>query len=545
MAGAIVDNATVVFNRSDDVTHAGLISGSGQVIKTGTNTLTLTASNTYAGGTIISTGTLQTDNSSGVGSGVVTLGDAGTGSSDVTFLASAAGLTFANDFVVSSSGTGAAVIGTAAGLTGADTRFNGALTLNRAVTLQGGSDNSTTFAGLISGTGDVTVTGLAPTSRVVLAQPTTIVNTFAGNVLVNSGTLQLIGPAANQFIPDASNVTVAPARPCGFPSPRAQRRRDHQRPERGRHRRRTGRRVRGCVHPHRRRRRRHRHLRRSAPGHTTGVLALAKTGTGTQTLTGANTYTGGTVISRGVLQTDNSSGVGSGVVTLGDAGTGSSDVTFLASAAGLTFANDFVVSSSGTGAAVIGTAAGLTGADTRFNGALTLNRAVTLQGGSDNSTTFAGLISGTGDVTVTGLAPTSRVVLAQPTTIVNTFAGNVLVNSGTLQLIGPAANQFIPDASNVTVAPARPCGFPSPRANGAETINGLNGAGTVAAQDGASADVFTLTVGAAGGTGTFDGALQDSATGVLASPRPAPAPRPSPEPTPTPAARSSAAGRYW
>ena len=108
-------------------------------------------------------------------------------------------------------------------------------------------------------------------------------------------------------------------------------------------------------------------------------------------------------------------------------------------------------------------------------------------------------------------------VLAQPTTTVNTFAGNVLVNSGALQLLGPAANQFIPDASNVTVAPGAALRLSlTPARNGAETINNLNGAGTVTAQDGSATDVFTLTVGAAGGTGTFYGALQDSATGALA-----------------------------
>jgi autotransporter-associated beta strand protein len=59
VAGNIVDNGLLVFDRSDSPTYAGVISGTGAVEQAGSGTLVLTGANTYAGGTGISAGTLQ------------------------------------------------------------------------------------------------------------------------------------------------------------------------------------------------------------------------------------------------------------------------------------------------------------------------------------------------------------------------------------------------------------------------------------------------------------------------------------------------------
>ncbi|MFY3912120.1 autotransporter-associated beta strand repeat-containing protein, partial [Achromobacter ruhlandii] len=54
------NNAALVFDRSDDIIHAGRISGAaGAVTKKGSNTLTLTGDNAYAGLTTIAAGTLR------------------------------------------------------------------------------------------------------------------------------------------------------------------------------------------------------------------------------------------------------------------------------------------------------------------------------------------------------------------------------------------------------------------------------------------------------------------------------------------------------
>ncbi|WP_054479779.1 autotransporter-associated beta strand repeat-containing protein [Achromobacter sp. 2789STDY5608615] len=59
IAGNVVNNATLIFDRGDAVTYAGKISGNGALIKQGGNTLTLGASNTYGGPTTINAGTLK------------------------------------------------------------------------------------------------------------------------------------------------------------------------------------------------------------------------------------------------------------------------------------------------------------------------------------------------------------------------------------------------------------------------------------------------------------------------------------------------------
>ncbi|MDR3299027.1 MAG: autotransporter outer membrane beta-barrel domain-containing protein, partial [Candidatus Accumulibacter sp.] len=59
VTGDIVDNAALIFNRSDDLAYEGVISGSGSMTKLGAGTLTLSGTNTYEGGTTISAGTLQ------------------------------------------------------------------------------------------------------------------------------------------------------------------------------------------------------------------------------------------------------------------------------------------------------------------------------------------------------------------------------------------------------------------------------------------------------------------------------------------------------
>ncbi|HYC94227.1 MAG TPA: autotransporter outer membrane beta-barrel domain-containing protein, partial [Sphingomicrobium sp.] len=56
--GNVVNNGTLTFNRSDNVTFAGVISGSGGVEQDGSGTLTLTGTSTYAGDTNVNAGTL-------------------------------------------------------------------------------------------------------------------------------------------------------------------------------------------------------------------------------------------------------------------------------------------------------------------------------------------------------------------------------------------------------------------------------------------------------------------------------------------------------
>ena len=57
--GSLVNNGTLVFNRSNDSTYSGVISGAGALKKQGAGTLTLDGNNSFTGGTTISDGVLQ------------------------------------------------------------------------------------------------------------------------------------------------------------------------------------------------------------------------------------------------------------------------------------------------------------------------------------------------------------------------------------------------------------------------------------------------------------------------------------------------------
>ncbi|HKY17398.1 MAG TPA: autotransporter domain-containing protein [Rhizomicrobium sp.] len=58
-SGGITDNGALAFNRSDAVTYAGIISGTGGVTKLGAGTLTLSGTSTYSGATAVNEGTLN------------------------------------------------------------------------------------------------------------------------------------------------------------------------------------------------------------------------------------------------------------------------------------------------------------------------------------------------------------------------------------------------------------------------------------------------------------------------------------------------------
>lgn len=76
-AGDITDNGALVFNRSDASSVSGVISGSGSVTKSGGGTLTLAATNSYAGNTTVNAGKLIVQAASS-GGGAYTVGDGAT-----------------------------------------------------------------------------------------------------------------------------------------------------------------------------------------------------------------------------------------------------------------------------------------------------------------------------------------------------------------------------------------------------------------------------------------------------------------------------------
>ena len=64
LEGDIANEGVLVFSQTADDTFAGVISGTGSVQKRGAGVLTLTGASNYAGGTLVSAGTLLGDTTS-------------------------------------------------------------------------------------------------------------------------------------------------------------------------------------------------------------------------------------------------------------------------------------------------------------------------------------------------------------------------------------------------------------------------------------------------------------------------------------------------
>lgn len=73
--GDVTDNASLAFDRSDDMAFSGIVSGTGSLVQSGTGKLTLTGANTYAGGTEVTGGTLEVASGAALGAGDVTVGN--------------------------------------------------------------------------------------------------------------------------------------------------------------------------------------------------------------------------------------------------------------------------------------------------------------------------------------------------------------------------------------------------------------------------------------------------------------------------------------
>ena len=197
--GAVVDNANLVFNLSGTTTAPGVISGTGNLSQVGTGTTILAANNTYSGTTTISGGTLQVGNGGAAGS-------LGTGSvvdnANLTF--NTTGTTTVNGSIggtgnLTQAGTGTTVLA-------ANNNYSGSTTIS-AGTLQVGNggatgslgtastvtDNgnltfylsgNTTVNASIGGTGNLTQKGTGTTTLAAN-------NTYGGSTTITAGTLQV------------------------------------------------------------------------------------------------------------------------------------------------------------------------------------------------------------------------------------------------------------------------------------------------------------------------------------------------------------------
>jgi outer membrane autotransporter protein len=76
LQGNIANNATVEFAQANDGSYSGTVSGTGTLVKTGPGTLSLTGANSYTGDTDLRDGTLVAGTSGAIGTGTLKVGDA-------------------------------------------------------------------------------------------------------------------------------------------------------------------------------------------------------------------------------------------------------------------------------------------------------------------------------------------------------------------------------------------------------------------------------------------------------------------------------------
>ncbi|MCX6995583.1 MAG: autotransporter-associated beta strand repeat-containing protein, partial [Kiritimatiellaeota bacterium] len=205
---------------------------------------------------------------------------------------------------------------------------------------------------------------------------------------------------------------------------------------------------------------------------------IIKSGAGTLTLNGANTYTGGMTISAGTVIAGNANALGTaGTITLGDASSGANAITL--SYGGNTINRPITVANYG-GTVTLGRG--------NFTGAITLNKNVVL--GYIDSASFTGGISGTGDVTIPSLGGWAiGFVNVSGGGTANTFNGNLyIVTGGVLNLGGgwSSSNKAIPDTATVNVVGTLNIAI----GGNNETIDALTGSGSV--NFGGNPDTLTI-----------------------------------------------------
>ncbi|EBX3141307.1 AIDA autotransporter-like protein ShdA [Salmonella enterica subsp. enterica serovar Ealing] len=183
-SGDVTNNAVLELNTGGTFDNA--ISGSGQVVKSGDKTLTLSGSNTYTGGTLISGGTLVASNVEALGSGDVTndaVLELNTGGDFTNNISGSGQVVKSGDDVLTLSGAnsysgGTTISGGTLVASNVEALGSGDVTDNATLEMNTGGD----FDNAISGSGQVVKSG---DETLTLSGA----NTYTGGTTINGGTL--------------------------------------------------------------------------------------------------------------------------------------------------------------------------------------------------------------------------------------------------------------------------------------------------------------------------------------------------------------------
>ena len=219
-ASVTLGSGTLTVGASDQssATFAGVISGTGNLAKSGTGTQTLTGSNTYTGTTTINAGVLNIQNANA-------LGGTGTGTSvsSGATLQLQGGLTFAAEGLTIT-GTGAAGQNGALVNVSGTNNYAGLLTLGGAATISSdsgtlnltntGTVSGATFGLTLTGSGNGSISSIIGTTTGTLTKSGTgtwtlagsAANTYTGATTINAGELDLNKSSGNAIA--GTTVTI-------------------------------------------------------------------------------------------------------------------------------------------------------------------------------------------------------------------------------------------------------------------------------------------------------------------------------------------------
>lgn len=380
LQGNVTNNATLLFAQTSNGSFSGSISGSGQLIKNGGGTLIVSGANSYTGGTAINAGTLQGDSNSLQGNIADNAALVFDQASDGTYSGVISGngsVTKTGTGMLSLAGANAYTGGTtisAGTLQGDTASLQGPITNNAALVFNQASDG--TYSGVVSGSGSLTKTGTGTLSLIGA-------NTYSGGTTVSAGTLQ--GDSTSLQGNIANNATLVFVQ--------------------------TG--------------------NGSFNGAISGSGTLVKNGNGTLTLVGTNSYTGGTTINAGALQGNASSLQGhitNNAALIFNQGSDGAYSGVISGSGNLTKTGNGMLSLTGantyTGGTII-SAGTLEGDTSSLQGAIANNAALIFNQASD--ATFSNAISGSGSLTKIGAG---TLILDGA----NTYAGGTTISAGTLEV---------------------------------------------------------------------------------------------------------------